>query len=115
MLLLRDVEELVLVHRGGWSFSLQLKDHHTGVVAGSKEVDLRMSRNDPESIQVPFERLNRGPLIQIPHSDRLVFSNREYKILVRVEETGGCVLEMTTTRIDLPRFGVCALLDQSKG
>lgn len=58
MFLPGDEEEVVLVESRCWSLSLKLEDHNSIVVTRSEEVDLWMSRNHPESIILPFERLD---------------------------------------------------------
>ena len=102
MFILGNVEEGVLVKIGSWSFSFQLEDHDSVVVAGRKQVDLGVSSNDPEPIVFSLEALHACSLVQVPHADGFVFSNRQNKVLVGVEKTSGGVLEVASTCIDLP-------------
>lgn len=106
MLLLRDIEELVLVHGGCGAFPLELEDHDSSVMAGCKQIDLGVGSNNPESIHIPLEGLNGGPLIQIPSTDCLVFADGKNEVLVGVEETGGCILKMTSAGINFPCLGI---------
>jgi hypothetical protein len=55
MLLLRDVEQLILVNSRSWSFPLKLEYHNTIVVTSSEQVDLRVSGNDPEAVIFALE------------------------------------------------------------
>ena len=66
-----------------------------------------MSRNDPEPVIFPLERLDGCSLVQIPDSYCLIFANGEYKILMRVEKAGGRVLKVAPASINLPSFGLC--------
>lgn len=75
-------------------------------MASREQVDLGVGSNHPESVQVALERLYRRSLVQVPYSDRLVFANGKNEVLVGVEETGGCVLEMAAAGIDFPSFCV---------
>ena len=104
MLLFCDVEQLVLVYGGRRSLPLQLEDHDTSVVTGGEEVDLRVGSNDPESVHIPLEGLDRSSLVQVPSTNCLVLADREDEVLVGVEETGGGVLEMAAAGIDFPCF-----------
>ena len=106
MLLLGDVEQLVLVHGGCWTLTLELEDHHTSIVTRSKQVHVRVGSNDPESVLVAFEGLHRCAFVQVPHTNCLVLADRENEVLVRVEQTGRSVLEMATASINLPSLGV---------
>ena len=75
-------------------------------MASGEQVNLGVGSNHPESIQVALERLYRSPLVQIPYSNCFVFTNGKDQVLVRMEETSGCVLEMAAAGIDFPCFGI---------
>lgn len=102
MLLLGDVEEVVLVDGGCGSLTFQLEYHHTIVVTGSEQVDLGMRRDDPEAVVFPLERLDGGSSVEIPYTNRLVLSNRQYQILMGVEQTRRRVLEVPSAGIYFP-------------
>ena len=109
MLLLGDVEELVLVNSRGRALALQLEHHHTSIVTGGEQVHLRVGSNNPKSVLIPLERLDRGTLVEIPDTDCLVFANGEDEVLVGVEQTGGSILEVAATGIDFPCLGIYIL------
>lgn len=96
-----DVEELVAGKREGRSFTLELEDDQSvvmtyrsapatgmlrlGDLTSSKEVQLRMSRQDPEPIVLPPEGLNSRSLCHIPDPDSFVLTGREDELMSRVE------------------------------
>lgn len=55
VLFLCDVEELVLVDSRGRTLTLELEHHDTGVVTSSEQIDLWMSSNNPEAVQIALE------------------------------------------------------------
>ena len=63
-----------------------------------------MGGEHPESIVLPSERLDRGPLGQVPHANCLVFTARDDQFMLGMEESARHVVEMTSARIDLPSF-----------
>ena len=72
-----------------------------------KQIDLRMSRNYPEPVIFPLERLDGCAFVQIPDSYCLIFADGEYKVLMRMKKAGGRILEVASASIDLPSFGLC--------
>ena len=88
MLFLGNVEQLVLIYCRRGSLSFQFEHHDTVVVAGGEKVYFRMRSNDPESIILPLKRLDGCALVEIPYSNCLVFTDRQYKVLVRVKKAG---------------------------
>ena len=73
-------------------------------MAGSEEVDLRMSGNHPKTVLLALERLDRNSFVQVPHPDCLVLANRKNQILVRMEQARRNVLEVAATGVNLPSF-----------
>ena len=69
-----------------------------------------MGCDDPKSVVLSFKGLNRSALVQVPDTNGLVFPNGKNEVLMRMEETRRGVLEMTSTSIDLPSFGLCKQL-----
>jgi hypothetical protein len=65
--------------------------------------------NNPESVLIPLERLDRGTLVEIPDTDCLIFADGEDEVLVGVEQTGGSILEVAAAGIDFPSLGICIL------
>ena len=65
-----------------------------------------MSREDPESIMVPPERLNGRPLGHIPHPYRLVLARRQDELMFRVEQGHRDIVEMTSAAIHFPSLGL---------
>jgi hypothetical protein len=61
-----------------------------------------VSSNDPESIHIPLERLDRSSFVQIPGTNCLVFADGKDKVLVGVEKTGGRILEVSSAGVDFP-------------
>ena len=104
MFLLGYVEELILIDRESWSFALELEHHNAVIMARSEQIDFWMGRNHPKSIVFPFERLYRSSFVEVPNTYCLVFPNRKYEILVRMEKASRRVLEMTSTGINFPSF-----------
>jgi hypothetical protein len=72
----------------------------------SEKVDCRMGSNDPEPLALTTEISNSSPLIGIPHPDSLILPTTQYQILGLVEKRSRCIVKVSTTRIDLPRFGL---------
>lgn len=104
--LVANVEQAVAGQGKRRSFPLELEDDKTVVVTGGEQVEGRMSGEDPESVVFPSEGLDGGPLSHVPDSDRLVFSVRQDKLVSRVEDTGRDIVEVSSTGVDLPSFGV---------
>ena len=77
MFLLSDIEQCILVYGRRWSFPLQLEHHDTIIMACSKQVNLRMCGEDPESIILSLEGLHRSPFIEVPDADGFVPGARE--------------------------------------
>jgi hypothetical protein len=75
-------------------------------MTGGEQVHFRVGSNDPESVLVPLERLDRGTLVEIPDTNCLIFADGEDEVLVGVEQTGGSILEMAAASIDLPCLGI---------
>lgn len=65
-----------------------------------------MSGENPEPVVFPPESLNRRPLCHIPNPDRLVLAGRKDQFVFRVKHCHGDIVEMTSTAIHLPRFGL---------
>jgi hypothetical protein len=65
-----------------------------------------MSSQNPESVVLPTESLDSGPLSHVPDPDRLVFSVRKDKLVTRVENTGRNVVEVTSAGINFPSLGI---------
>lgn len=87
MLLLGDVEQGVLVDGHCRPLALQFENHDTVIVTCSKKVDLWVCSNDPEAVVFALEALYAGSLVQVPNPDGFILTDRQNKILVRVEET----------------------------
>jgi hypothetical protein len=65
-----------------------------------------MGSNDPESLALTTEIGNSSPLIGIPYPNSLILPTTQYQILSLVEKRSRCIVEVSTTRIDLPGFGL---------
>lgn len=108
MLLFCDIKEVVLMHSRGRAFPFELEDHDSIVVTCSEEIDFGVSCNNPETIVVAFEGLYGSPLVEVPDSHGFVFANREYQILMWMEKASRGILEVSTTGVYFPRFGLCS-------
>jgi hypothetical protein len=75
-------------------------------MARGKQVHLRVSGNNPESIEVTLEGLDGSALVEIPYADGLVFADGEDEVLVRMEQTSGGVLEVASASVDFPCLGI---------
>ena len=53
-----------------------------------EKVDLRVCRNDPETIILSLKGLDGCTLVQVPYPDCFVLSDGNDKILVGVEKAG---------------------------
>ena len=104
MLLLRHEEELILVDGACRSLTLELEDHYAIVMASGEEIDLRMCCYDPESVVLALEALHACSFVEIPDTYRLVFADRQYQILVWVEQTCASVLKVTSASVHFPSF-----------
>lgn len=71
----------------------------------SKQVEVRVSPQNPEAIMVPSESLHSRPFGHIPHPDALVLRVRQDEFLPRVEDGTGNIVVMTATCVELPCFG----------
>lgn len=109
MPLLGDIEKLVPINGSRGALSLQLEHHYTGIVSSGEQVHLRVSSDNPASVQVARERLERGPLVKIPYTNSLIFAHGQNEVLVGVEETGGSILEVAGTGINFPCLIICTL------
>ena len=95
-----------MVHSRRGPFPFELEDHNTSVVTGSEQVDFGVGRDDPEPVLIALERLDGGPLVEVPYSNGFVFADGENQVLVGMEQTGRSVLEMAAAGIDFPCFRV---------
>ena len=106
MLLLGNVKKLVLINSRSWALPFELKNHHTIVVTRGEQVDFGVSCDNPKTVVFSFKGLNSCALVQVPYTYSLIFSAREYKILMRVKEASGNVLEVASASINFPSFGL---------
>ena len=104
--LVANVEQAVTRQGKGGTFSLKFEDDETVVVTGSEQVERRMSGEDPESVMLPSEGLDGGPLGHVPNTNRLVLSVRQDELVARVEDTGRDVVKVTSAGIDFPSLGI---------
>lgn len=63
-----------------WTLTLQLEDNETSVVTGSKQVQLRMRCDNPESVVLATEGLKRFKVGRKRHN-----KNRSHKVKQRKE------------------------------
>lgn len=54
---------------------------HPPVVSSCQQIDLRVSRQDPEPIVLPSEGLHPCSLAHVPHADALVLRVTDYQVL----------------------------------
>lgn len=100
--LIPNVVKSILAHGERRTLALQLEDDQTAVVSRSKQVEIGMRGQDPEPVVFSPERLNRGPLREIPHAHGLVLSTRDDQLMLGMEERARNVVEMASARVDLP-------------
>lgn len=95
-----------------WTLSFQFEYHDASIVARSEQIDLWVGGNDPESIVITRERLNRSALVQVPYPDGFIFADGEDEILVGMEYTCRGILKVATTCIDFPGLGICTKISK---
>lgn len=71
----------------------------------SEQVQLGMSGKNPEPIILPPKRLHRRPLAHIPDPNRLILRIRDDQLMLRMEQSDGNIVKVTSAGIDLPRLG----------
>lgn len=75
-------------------------------LTSSKQVEIGVSAEHPESIMVPPEGLHPSPLRHVPHPDALVLRVGQDELLAWVEDGTGHIVVVAATRIQLPRLGL---------
>lgn len=75
-------------------------------LTSSKQVEVWVGTQDPETIMIPPEGLHAGPLGHVPHPDAFVFRVRQDELLTWVEDGTGHVVVVPTACIKLPRLGL---------
>ena len=53
---------------------------------------------------LPAESLHGGSFSQIPDPNSFILSTRYNELVLRVEDSAGDIVEMTTASVDLPRL-----------
>jgi len=53
--LVYEIELSILRHGGGWTFTFELEDHYSVIMARGEQIYLGVRSNDPEPIIIPFE------------------------------------------------------------
>lgn len=101
-----NIVESVAMERIRGSLTLELEDNQAIVVSRREEVQLGVSREYPEPVVLPPERLYRRALRHIPHADRLVLSTRDDQLVPRMEKRRRNVVKVSATGVDLPRLRV---------
>lgn len=81
---------------------MYLKDNHSTVMTGSKEVKSRMSSQDPEAVMFATEGVKTDALGHVPDSDGLILCVREDQFLPWMEHNTGHVVVVPTARVHLP-------------
>ena len=104
-LLLVDVEHLVLVDGAARSLAVELEDHHTGVMGGTKEVDVGVGGDEPEAVVLALELLDGDALVEVPDTQGLVLTGGEDEVLVWVEDDTVDVVGVAPAGVDLPGLG----------
>ena len=75
-------------------------------MTSSEQVKLWMGRENPESIMFASEGLDSSALSHVPHTDGLVFADRQNEFLTRMEKRAGNVVKVAAHSIDLPGFRI---------
>lgn len=84
-------------------------------LTGSKQVEVWVSAQHPETVMVPAEGLHSSPFGHVPHTDALVLGVGQDELLARVEDGTGHVVVVTATRIQLPCLGFWARMTKGGG
>jgi hypothetical protein len=63
-----------------------------------------MRAERPKTVMFSAECLYSGPLLQVPHADRLVLAGRDNKFASGVKDRTGNVIEVSAARVNFPRL-----------
>lgn len=80
-----------------WPFTLKFEHDKATIVTCRKEIEIGVGGQNPEPIMLPPERLDRGPLREIPHAHGLVLPARHDQFMLRVEKRGGDIVKVAST------------------
>lgn len=97
-----DIVEGVLVNSESRAFPFEFEDDQARVMTSGEKVQVGMGCKHPETILIPTEGLNRTSLGQIPDANCLVFTTADDELVLGMELSGIDIVEMTTTRVNLP-------------
>ena len=71
-------------------------------MAGGEEVEGGVGGDDPESVVLPPEGVQAGPLGRVPHPDGLVLGVGDDQVLPRVEDDAGHVVIVAAASVHFP-------------
>ena len=71
-------------------------------MAGGEEVEGGVGGDDPESVVLPPEGVQAGPLGRVPHPDGLVLGVGDDQVLPRVEDDAGHVVVVAAASVNFP-------------
>ena len=79
-----------------------LENDHSGIVTGGKDVEGRMSSNNPKSVVLSSEGVQARALGHVPNPDGLVLRVGHDQVLTGMENHAGYVVVVATASVNLP-------------